>query len=1667
MPRLLLFLFIASISVAQITCMPGKTYVKITMKCASYCNEQGVEILDGSNSLYVNDIYINYQDSEVEVCIDSSSTGLYTLELSDSYGDGWSDNSYVTMVGKHGNVFFKNWMTDTSSSYNTPCTQTYSLSLLYAIDKDAEWKVKNNAQGDWKSTSYSDSDWNTETLGSATGSYVGTQYFRKLFNGVTDMAAYEVRMNYRYGIVAYISGVEVFRDNMPAGDVTSSTAATAQYPEVSMRGFIRSGKEIAQNGVLAVELHFLNGATQPNVDFNAFLAVISSSIKDQKCAPYPYTTEITSEGSYTVNSASSVFDFNTQSYMSYYHLSSGNLVLKFAMNAAVSAVINDMMYWPKFSTNNPRIGSVEGSMDGSSYSSVLGFIGYEISPKHFSHAFGYWVSDAYKYYRLTVSAGTDSELEMYEMMPSICNLQNPTSITFPEQSYSFYKNLEDVNIQPTVSGFSQCTIQPNLPQGLTLDPDTCTISGTATEGKAQTTYTITSAVATPSISGTLVLTINECSGSVIRLLRTYQTAASTEAFNIINPETEETLYSVGYSSGQSDNMEWSALVCINIERIGVDVMSTGTNWAINSYLYVQVMFDSTTTETLLRARFDNYIGIEPSFFVHIGLPVHSYEQWYYRNQGDVPTNWYDSNTSGWSTGTRDNFGQFTKRVELYKKTFSLTSLDNISGFAISIRYRYGVVVYVNSVEVFKNGVTTLSDTATVDNIYSSLMFHTVSLPVRTMAVEGTPAASYLQSGTNTIAIALVANGDTPRNSTFDAALALIGENEFSRVFDYTTSTSGSASTSTEPFSHYYYAGVYGTTCTDNALTITFNNDRREWISSILIQSAYDTADYYVREMSVLGKNQADDDWTLLGSFTNMGWSLVGQTKKLWLNNNKPYNSYMFRNMKTLVTDCTWRLSRIDMYTDNLAVAIPDLQYVESPVFKDIEMGESYPTENMYRDFSIQPALPTGLSLCTGTGMIYGTATVGSPQTAYTISAHKANGDATSYVLNLSVDICTGGRGLITAKMRSDGYPEESSWKLFQGRGNQGTMLASLDSLPVSNALVYMDRCLDDGIYSFYAYDNYGDGWFIPAGYMMTVDVGATIFEVRAVPSGAAPPVSASVVFSSYLPFQITYTDWMVAKVESPPDGWTDIAYSGSEFVSMKAADIGSSNFVTTYIRKNFNLPDLNDYQVLNVRARFNGGLVAFFNGKKVARFNLPDDYTYTSSAASSRDANVFSSFHIILPTTGAVVGQNVIAFEVHNPADSASSVVFDATGIFGVEECSMLLDTYSSIEGTPLVSSTSTFQDLMDYDILTSGTISTDVDTYIDFVIENQEGTTFNSYGILSTVSISGMGFSLMGRSDPEDDLMNFVSTVGANIVNREIARYDSPINFISFRYFHWVVESTPYSSSANIQSFLFFYCKASGDACPADGEYPSVGEGQLSPAFCDYGFKGYKYRVCSGGVLGEVHTENCTYLIPDKLLYQQTSYQFVLDIPVKTSAPTHTNLITRFSSDRALPAGLSLDAQTGVISGTPTELYSEHVAFTIRGENPVGATQTTIYITVRKGRCSPDGDFPETEVGTVASYDCAQKGNYVGTVTRECVLGATDGEWKNSSGVCISVVTIVILIVVVIVIIAIVVFILLRVTRKKKAVGGLRGKKSSKQMKSTKSSAKATTPKSDKKVKV
>ena len=125
---------------------------------------------------------------------------------------------------------------------------------------------------------------------------------------------------------------------------------------------------------------------------------------------------------------------------------------------------------------------------------------------------------------------------------------------------------------------------------------------------------------------------------------------------------------------------------------------------------------------------------------------------------------------------------------------------------------------------------------------------------------------------------------------------------------------------------------------------------------------------------------------------------------------------------------------------------------------------------------------------------------------------------------------------------------------------------------------------------------------------------------------------------------------------------------------------------------------LNDYQVLNVRVKYSGGVVAYVNGNVVARFNLEDEFDSLSVSMSDDDSNVFSKFHVILSTSGIDEGSNVFSLEIHGGLSDSSSdaVVFDGTGVFGVEDCCTVVDSYSSLESTKL--DYGTIADIMDLD---------------------------------------------------------------------------------------------------------------------------------------------------------------------------------------------------------------------------------------------------------------------------------------------------------------------------------------------------------------------------------
>ena len=283
---------------------------------------------------------------------------------------------------------------------------------------------------------------------------------------------------------------------------------------------------------------------------------------------------------------------------------------------------------------------------------------------------------------------------------------------------------------------------------------------------------------------------------------------------------------------------------------------------------------------------------------------------------------------------------------------------------------------------------------------------------------------------------------------------------------------------------------------------------------------------------------------------------------------------------------------------------------------------------------------------------------------------------------------------------------------------------------------------------------------------------------------------------------------------------------------------------------------------------------------------------------------------------------------------------------------------------------------------------------------------------------------------------------VGAYTRERQRTAWDMPVGIAGFKQFRYEVDALA-STAPSINAVVMQYCKpASSGSCPAVGEYPSIGEGQISPSTCPEGFRGYSYRECVNGQLGDVKNDKCEYKLPARLQYANTNMEFVLNTQVSSGLPTYRNIVEEFymQDSTPLPAGLSINPTTGEITGMPTTVLTSQ-GYTVRARNAKGETFVAINIGVRKGECAPEGVFDRTVVGETAVYQCALQGSYVGTQKRACVLGAKDGEWQRATGFCMPVMVIVLIVVVVIVIIAVVVFLIVRGTRSAKATGGVKGK--------------------------
>ena len=1458
-----------------------------------------------------------------EYCLPATPNSQYTFKLTKNSDRLWFNGAWVYVYGIYGNIVFKNWMT-------VGRQQFFDLSLHYPVMKNEEWKmlVTTSIPADWNTLNFSDGSWTTVTLGSASA-VSGTQYFRKTFVGLPNMAAYEVSMNYKFGIIAYVNGVEVYRDHMADGEVNPSTLSTDAFTAYEYHGFIRPAKEIEANSVLAVELHFPTTGSN-NVEFDAFVASLASTLpttESDKCFINPYDVTVTDSAGTNYNR---VFDWETSSS----HLfSTADLPITLTYDFTDRhTYVNAMRINPYSNVDSaPSSFTLSGAMSASGpYSTVLSASDVTYTSETYKTFFGYFYSDTFASYHLTIDSSTGSDaLRLNEIQPMTCADVVPP-IVFTPASSSVFAKFESVLIRPTLALFSACSITPTLPAGIALDAATCVVSGIPTEVLSSTEFTVTSVVNGQTTRGTFTLEVVQCTGMSLILTRTYKWNPQDEVLSITDSSTGDVVFNK-QTTRDDKNTVFSTTICLMAEKVNINMNQRNSYtfaWEKNSFLYLRAILYGEEYDTVLRMRYDREMGYRSLTGFRTKWSIAPQSQWFYK-VGQVPAEWTNESTAGWESSVMGSYPASSTPVQLYKNSFSATSLEDVAGFVISLRYQYGCVIYMNGVEVFRNGVEgELSADSVSTNTYTELKYHQISLPKRTM----TTAVNYLQEGTNTIAAALVAPTASQTAASFDCTVRLV--NAMPRVFDYSQTPEGLEGDYDKVLDTYYETKMSSSTCADNSLTVVFDNDRREWLSSFTLTL---WRIYYARPalVTVKARNNDAEAWVTLRDVSGMVWFTSGEkeVKRLWLESDRPYNQYRFENIATgNPNSCAWTVSGIGLFMDLLPASVADFAYPSSSItaYKDVGMTPQSPSNNeYYYDFTISPALSAGLTISSNSGVLQGTALVESPTTVYQVTAKKVGGGTCTVSVSITVLACTGDRSRVTAVIGPFYENWRVSYSLYLGKTASGSSIDRIYFVPQADVNEF-SWCLPHSLYTLAIYNSMTSSNPSYKGWYLAVD-DEMVFEVGQVRSDA---YATSVTFSSLLPFQVECGEWKVwNKEEAVSVDWKSVDCDEAGWETKKAVAFGNHTTTTAYVRHEVNIPSLDDYHVLNVRVKYAGGVVAYFNGRIVARFNLEDNYDENTEAIAAHDATLFSKFHVVLPTVGAVTGKNVIAFEIHRAAGE-SALVFDATGVFGVNECSPVLDSFSAIDSSDV--SGCTKEDLLDLNPLTLGNIPNTVDSFLSWTVENLEGSRFNSFALQTQNAVSGYDFSIHARWESSEEYTSALAVTNQTTTSKGRSAWSMPLGHAVFNQFKFVVDAAS-SDVLTTSAYVMQYCvPQSTGACAADGNYPAVNNGEKSVLKCPQFMLGYTYRECVDGVLGEVLGE-CTYKPITNFLYSESAFTVFSGSAFSSGAPTFSGLVALFEvSAGSLPTGLSLNATTGVISGTPKwNSKVKDFSVTIRASNP------------------------------------------------------------------------------------------------------------------------------------
>ncbi|KAK8815432.1 hypothetical protein WA158_003644 [Blastocystis sp. Blastoise] len=1567
-----ILIFISLITIAFGSCLAPNGNIKFKKVYGDYADQERFSVfqVNGDSLDLIIAVEASESDShqvkEWTLCLPPSQ---YKIELYDLSCNGWGSYNSESWLYVYADDFL---VTKTTMPFSTDpfwlyCVdQTYVI-LSVSISSSVLYKYNDIIQvsSDWTNVNYVDSDWmngHRDLFDPLVGI---TRYYRysTLFSQPT--THYELLFTIRTtgGFVLYGDSMELSRQKLPTGVINSSTVTTSpdseepiDYTTTVIRHLF--GYDIL--GVIAIEIHY--NASHIG-QFDQFAAIVRSQIRNENVCGSSLLTAGQATCSYAAVSNTFACSNIYESDLSYYYVPNhGSFTTIYTLpstelywfNAYSITSANTAAY------GDPTSWTLSASQDGVSW---IPLDSKEAVFTSRNQRYDYKLLDNLKSFRAVKlqlnSSSTSISLGSFNVYS--CNYSPMDgTLKYTNTSMEAYAYVTNIYNIPLTTGFTQFTIDPALPHGLSLDPNTGIISGIPTIIMSTSRYMITAHNILSSLTSSCTVTIR-IYGCVlpynisIQLYKTYSEYASEESFTL--KQGGQILYS---SPPQVSDSTLTANLCIPAGMTYIELLDSGNNgWSQSSYLTISYMIsgdyspvgiytlpDGSSDTFYLDATYRHYINSSSMKYCIDNVP----SEWY-------TTNFNDEN---WHSMSYSPLPETTSFIWLFRDKVNYTYNSYYTGMELRVRFSAGIVLYINGEEAYRDNVPegeiTNNTSATAGE--GLVDWRYITLPI-----------SYMQVFINIFAFAII--GISSSSSLISLDFDFV-------VFYLTTTTSHpryfSPSVTSTPYGGNpealidgSYTNGYRHTFASKrniAFTIDFGAHRSELINKLCV-------------ISNSNEPRSDpSDWILYGSSNNLSYSLIHQVNNAYFEVRKQkrcfyiptqlksYRYYKFEVSETsdpTTSPYSLSIAEIELLLLNSKMFIPpvfSLSATSLTGYRGIAFPTVTPSSELYSNFRILPELPSPLEIDTTTGSIRGIPVELLSKQSYTIYATSPQGIESHVLISLEVIACTSPNIMFTIIINGGIYGAEQGFTLYN---SNNTILYSKQGVN-SNIQNVFPFCHPMDIYKFVVTDLDDDGWN-GGSYAVTLEDGTQILSG----SLGISFTKKEMVLSLLYPIHPFYSEWKTYLAGIPTQGWTQVTFIDTTWSTITSDTLPAPKAITSYYRHLFNIHNISKYASVTIRIRTCVGFVMYINGQEIQRENLPEGIITESIPAIELKSTAVTYGYSISILFGAITaGNNVLCIELHqsDPFESVislmASLLLVGDGTSRMEEGMLSSDIESS-----------SLSNLMDGDTTTvalSGPRCIGA-TYM-YTYQNDIKEYISSYSLTTGPNCNvrhPSGWRIEGSNDG-------VTWSVLSVVDNELfttyreSRDYSFFNNKSFSHYRFIVtncDNNPIDDASETDTFCLYDRSSSKGiqlaeltlgvklvthvCLPIDG-FGGALEGQYALKNCAIYYQGWIQRLCKEGKLEE-ETKYCALLAPAGIIYTPSTIIGYDNRPINI-APLVKAAEYSCSITPSLPAGLSMDIN-GIISGNPRGIYDSNI-YNVTCHNKVGELTVSINLTIL-----PNGDLP------------------------------------------------------------------------------------------------------------